>query len=281
MTLNTRTCGQIVLALKDYGVRTVEYPGWRARTAKDRNGTPRLFSPYGQAVHHDAASEAMSDQQVLRLMVEGRVDLAGPLCNGWIDSDSTVYLIAAGNANHAGMNEIDVHLRLSKGQAPMGDARDDPDRDEMVGNPYLWGWECRNAGTGRDPWEQLDAMERACAAVADVLGLTPDQIAGHRELTARKIDPAGINMHTFRGDVWQIHHRHHEPPTKPTTGEEMFFASSQRDNHVWFFEPGRRTLISSVEDRAQISAAAGIPNKVAEVTDPTFQALCEGRTRIQ
>ncbi len=204
MTLTRRECDAIVEALKDFKVKTVEYQGWRTRSAKTANGTPRPFQPYGQAIHHDAATEMMSDPVVLRLMIEGRIDLAGPLCNAWIDSDSTCYLIAAGNANHAGYNEADVHARLRIGLAPRGDARDDPDKDSVVGNAYLWGWECRNAGDGKDKWEQLAAMERGSAAVADALGLSASQIAAHRELTARKIDPAGIDMTLFRRDVARI-----------------------------------------------------------------------------
>lgn len=203
---------QIVAGLKDYRITVIEDKGWTTRGAKTSNGVLRPFHPYAQAVHHDAMSEAVSDATALRVMRDGRIDLAGPLCNGWIDSSGVVYLISANNANHAGWNERDVHDRLSKGLQPMGDARNDPDTDGIVGNSFLWGWECRNAGDGHDPWEQLDVMERACAAIADVYGWSSNAIAGHRELTARKTDPVGFDMFQFRRDVKKIQADHNAPP---------------------------------------------------------------------
>lgn len=188
----------IVDALRDFGLVVVEHPGWRFR------GTSYPFDPFAQLVHHDALSEAVDDARALQLMVGGRPDLKGPLCNGWIDSDGRVVLVAYGNANHAGRGEADVLALLKAGQPPLGDARTDPDKDGPVGNSHLWGWECRNAGDGTDVWEQLDAMERACAALAQVNGWSPNAIAAHREWTARKPDPAGIDMHQFRADVARL-----------------------------------------------------------------------------
>lgn len=202
----------IVDSLRDYGLTVLEHPGWRTRSSGYG------FDPFGQAWHHDASSEKMSDTAVLAIMVAGRPDLKGPLCNGWIDSDGRVVLVAYGNANHAGYNEADVLARLARGLPPLGDARQDPDRDTVVGNRHLWGWECRNAGDGRDPWDQLDAMERAGAAMCDACSWSPAAQAAHRELTARKIDPAGIDMRAFRADVAAIQTAHRRPPA-PTYKE--------------------------------------------------------------
>lgn len=277
---------EIVAALKDYRIKVVEDQGWKTRGAKDHNSQLRPFHPYGQAVHHDALSEAVSDAAALRIMREGRIDLSGPLCNGWIDSNSVVYLIAAGNANHAGWNERDVHDRLSKGLAPLGDARNDPDKDGIVGNSFLWGWECRNAGDGRDPWEQLDAMERSCAALADVYGWKTAAIAGHRELTARKIDPAGIDMHQFRTDVKRIYEAHQGPP--PTIGSEeidMLLVTQKSTGNLWLFESsggaqgkGRRTLIRDTDDK-KAALASSVPHFPAE--DALFENLIRDRDKYQ
>lgn len=189
------TPAQIVESLRDYAVDLKETAGWQTR------GTGYMFAPVGQVNHHDAASEAASDATVLNMMINGRGGanpLRGPLCNGWIDSDSKVYLIAYGNANHAGSGEADVLDRVKKGLGPLGDARLDADKDSVVGNTYFWGWECRNAGSGTDVWEQLDAMVRANAALCDVHGWSSNTSIAHREWTARKPDPAGINMFEFR-----------------------------------------------------------------------------------
>lgn len=209
------TPDEIVAALKDYRLKVVEWPGWRTR------GRPYPFDPYGQAWHHDAFGEQFGDADAARYMTEkGRPDLPPPLCNGAIGNFGTVYLCAYGNANHAGRNEADVHARLKAGKAPLGDARSDPDGDTVVGNSYLWGWECRNAGNGQDPWDQLDVMMRAGAAMADCCDWNAMASAGHRELTARKPDPVGFDMTAFRAGIARAQAAHNAP-TEPEEDDLM------------------------------------------------------------
>lgn len=184
---------EIITALKDYGVPTVRYGDW------ERRGTVYDATFYGHLNHHDALTEAVTDKRALELMVVGRSDLKGPLCNGWGDSDGIYYLIAYGNANHAGYGEKDVLDRVKAGQAPTGDARLDSDKDSIVGNTWFWGTEWRNAGTGRDPYDQLDTMIKVNAALIDVFNWPNSNVCiGHKEWTARKIDPAGFDMFEFR-----------------------------------------------------------------------------------
>lgn len=194
---------EIVTALRDYRCKVVERPGWITR------GTGYRFDPIGQAWHHDAFQERYDDEAAAAFMEKGRPDLRGPIANGSIGNYGTVFLIAYGNANHAGRNAAEVHDRLRRGLAPLGDA---VGPDTVVGNPLLWGWECRNAGTGHDPWDQLDVMERAGAAMCDVNGWPPETNAGHRELTARKVDPRGFDMHAFRADIARILEEHNDMP---------------------------------------------------------------------
>lgn len=215
--LSDKRCTEIVVAMRDYGLKVVEDPGWRQR------GTGRTFAPYGNLVHHDATTEAMSDARALEMMRKGHSRLSGPLCNSWIDSDSTVYLVAAGNANHAGKGRSTVLDRIKANLPPRGDARGWVGYDDMVGNPYLWGFECRNAGDGRDVWEQLYAMEAACAAVSDVFGWTNNATIAHREWTARKPDPAGIDMDLFRSDMAQIRTTHEETYMDPAVLTVIYY----------------------------------------------------------
>lgn len=70
------------------------------------------------------------------------------------------------------------------------------------------------------------------------------------------------------------------PVTAPTEENTMYFVSAKANSNVWFFEPGRRTLVST-SDRAAIAKAAGIPDAVAEVSDKFFAALAEGRSTHQ
>lgn len=68
------------------------------------------------------------------------------------------------------------------------------------------------------------------------------------------------------------------PPVPTTKEREMYFLSSDQSAYVWFFEPGRRTLMQDAEERAEVAKASGIPNHVAEVSPGTFSNLAEGRT---
>lgn len=214
----------IIAALRDYRLTVHEMDGWRNR------GRPYAFNPYGQAWHHDAFSESFPDWDAARYMTfSGRPDLPPPLCNGAIGEQGTIYLCAYGNANHAGKNRSSVHARLQKGQAPLDRAYRLPyEADSVVGNSRLWGWECRNAGTGRDPWEQLETMIRAGAAMADACGWNANQNAAHAELTARKIDPAGFEMANFRLSIalTQLHHAGYTtvPPKEDETMEHAIIA---------------------------------------------------------
>lgn len=262
---------RIVEALLDYGLVVVEDPGWTGR------GTGYPFEPFGQAWHHDALSEGVSDARALEIMRSGRTDLRGPLCNGWIDSDSRIVLVAYGNANHAGRNEADVIERLRQGLAPLGDARDDPDGDSVVGNPHLWGWECRNAGDGVDVWEQLDAMERAGAALCDANGWPAAANAAHRELTARKIDPRGFDMFAFRADI-AAHQTVHNNRSEEDT---VFIARCADTKEVWFFDSGRMTHLKSRADVIAIADATGLDATEAEVSFATWAVLIRGRQQFR
>lgn len=72
------------------------------------------------------------------------------------------------------------------------------------------------------------------------------------------------------------------PPLIPSFSQEapLYFLSAKSNANVWFFEPGRRTLVSDA-DRAQLAKAAGIPNVVGEVSDGFFGNVAEGRTAHQ
>jgi hypothetical protein len=231
------TPDDIVTGLKDWGLKVIEWPGWRLR------GSGHPFHPVGQLWHHDAFSESFPDVAAAEFMAEkGRPDLRPPLCNDAVGEAGVVYLLAYGNANHAGWGEADVLERLREGLPPRGDARRDPDRDGVVGNPWLWGHECRNAGTGRDPWEQLDVMERLGAAMCDINGWPTGANAGHREWTARKPDPVGFDMTAFRGDIARILIER----TTPTTEEVdmIIVTSTGKDAAGKTREP--RTLSGSI-----------------------------------
>jgi len=113
------------------------------------------------------------------MTINGRSDLAGPLCNITFGRDGTVYLVAAGVANHAG-----------KGSAP-GFPRD-------AGNHYLIGIEMESSGVAPWDWtaDQIRIAPYLGAALerAYLQGIPADMRLqlGHKEYSSEgKIDPAG------------------------------------------------------------------------------------------
>lgn len=150
----------VVEALRDHGLTVGFCPGWETRGSSS-------FDPKGHVVHHDAGSPWTTPPG---LLIAGRSDLPGPLCNFALARDGTVWMVAAGRANHAGTGSW-------KG---------------LVGNSSVWGTEANNRGTGEMwPDVQIDACARLCAATCDYSGFSAEMVCRHAEWTTRKIDPAG------------------------------------------------------------------------------------------
>lgn len=167
--------------LRAAGLRVVELDGWQTRGAAG-------ITPLGQLFHH-TASRRGANAPSLRVVTVGRSDLRGPLCNLLVARDGTIYVVAAGRANHAGY----------------GDWPWTPGEQVEGGNDDSIGWECENDGVG-EPWPdaQLDAIERGMAAICRHLGHRADRVRAHREFArpkGRKIDPTGIDMDAWRRRV--------------------------------------------------------------------------------
>lgn len=151
----------VVEALRDHGLTLGFCPGWETRGSS-------VFWPQGHVCHHDAVAARWTTPP--GLLIAGRPDLAGPLCNTALEADGTVWLVAGGRANHAGT----------------GSWRG------LVGNSTVWGTEAQNAGTGQEwPQEQIDAYVRLSAALAEYFSFSAEMVCRHAEWTTRKIDPAG------------------------------------------------------------------------------------------
>jgi hypothetical protein len=88
----------IASRLRDAGLRVVEVDDWQARGSSD-------FGPKGSVAHHTAGSSSGATPS-LNTCINGRPDLAGPLCNVFQsrepDGRDIAYVVAAGKANHAG-----------------------------------------------------------------------------------------------------------------------------------------------------------------------------------
>lgn len=163
-------------AAREAGLKVVEQPGWKTRGSKD-------FDPQAVIAHHTVIDDDLAAVRVVR---DGRPDLEGPLSQFVLGKDGTVYVIAAGKANHAGEG-------IWKG---------------ISGNTHFLGIEGVNKGDGT-PWPvvQLDAYKRLVAALLKHMKKSAEYVAGHKEYATpkgRKIDPRGIDMLLFRSDVAKI-----------------------------------------------------------------------------
>lgn len=163
---------------RDFGLNVVEIDGWQARGSA-------TFSPKGVVAHHTA--DGPGEIGSLRVLVHGRSDLPGPLCNVGLGRSGTVYVIASGRANHAGSGGW-------KG---------------LSGNSSVLGIEAENRGTAADPWPgaQLLAYHRLCAALITGPGVGGDvaRVCGHKEWApSRKVDPHSLDMNAFREKVWAV-----------------------------------------------------------------------------
>ncbi|SDK78815.1 N-acetylmuramoyl-L-alanine amidase [Arthrobacter sp. ok362] len=164
--------------LRAAGLTVVETPGWATRGYAGQD----LTEIRGVLWHHTATASARgmsAGAPTLQMTLNGRSDLAGPLCNITFGRDGTVYLVAAGVANHAG-----------RGSAP-GFPRD-------TGNHYLIGIEMESSGVLPWDWtlDQIRVAPHLGAAIerAYLQGLPEDMRLqlGHKEYSSEgKIDPAG------------------------------------------------------------------------------------------
>lgn len=170
----------LATAVRKSGLHVVELDGWRTRTRPASTGG---FSPRGVLCHHTASSRNDREYAVWMATV-GRSDLPAPLCQLALDRNGTVYICAAGRANHAG----DAR---SSGPMPGGD-----------GNSMYVGIEAMNTGSEGWTGTQRDAYVRLCAALCNHYGWPATHVRGHRETSLTgKVDPGGLDLDKFRADV--------------------------------------------------------------------------------
>ncbi|MGQ5576778.1 N-acetylmuramoyl-L-alanine amidase [Streptomyces sp. ECR3.8] len=179
-------------ALRAEGLKVVEVGDWRDH---NRNSKGPWGPVHGVMIHHTVTKGTKATVDICR---KGYTELPGPLCHGVIAKDGTVYLIGYGRANHAGSGDGDV-LRAVIGEKALP-ADDEADTD---GNRHFYGFECENLGDGKDPWPaaQLEAIEKAAAAVCRYHGWNEKSVIGHLEWQPGKVDPRGFTMASMRARV--------------------------------------------------------------------------------
>ena len=161
-------------------MQVVEEGNWQGRMR------PGSFDPIGVLWHHTAAtSSASNPHPALNICINGRPDLAGPLCQALVDYHGVFHVISAGRCNHAGASR-------GSGPIPAGD-----------GNTLMIGWEIDYNGVNQEMTAaQYNASIAATAAVLTRLGRDASYARGHRETsTTGKIDPSFIDLNVMRADV--------------------------------------------------------------------------------
>ncbi|MEU2992889.1 N-acetylmuramoyl-L-alanine amidase [Streptomyces griseoincarnatus] len=179
-------------ALRAEGLKVVEVGNWRDH---NRNSKGPWGPVHGVMIHHTVTKGTKATVDICR---KGYSGLPGPLCHGVIAKDGTVYLIGYGRANHAGSGDGDV-LRAVIGEKALP-ADNEANTD---GNRHFYGFECENLGDGKDPWPaaQLEAIEKAAAAVCRHHGWNEQSVIGHLEWQPGKVDPRGFTMQSMRTRV--------------------------------------------------------------------------------
>lgn len=194
------TAAKFVAALKAEGLKVRERKGARTH---NRNHKGKWGPVYGVMLHHTASGSSGIEEYVST----GTSSLPGPLCQGLIEKSGTVVLVGWGRANHAGGGDPDVLDAVIRETFPLPKTHEhDGSSGAVDGNRHFIGYECVNRGDGEDPWPavQLEAMARACAAVARYHGWSVDSILRHLDWSDWKSDPRGVDWTKMRARIAAI-----------------------------------------------------------------------------
>lgn len=181
---------QLAQVARRTGYPVVEVPGWQTRGRPGGMSDIRTIT-----THHTANGGAPGNFPSLRVVRDGRPGLNGPLAQYGLGIDGTIYVIAAGLCNHAGVSKSVDYI-----------------------NPHAVGIEAEAIGVpgtkGDWPAKQMDSYARLCRALADEFaGAQLDDVRGHKETcapTGRKSDP-DFDMPAFRRQVAVVDLSHPSP----------------------------------------------------------------------
>lgn len=221
--------------LRDAGLEVLEHGGWQTRGHGD------MGAVQGVLCHH-TCGPLSGDLADINVLVDGRPDLGGPLCNLGLGRSGKVYMIAAGKGWHAGAgNWLGV----------------------KDGNAHLIGIEAENTGETKgaraDSWPavQMDAYKRTCAAIMKHIGGASAMIAGHKEYAlphGRKDDP-NFDMVAFRADVAKIMGETATSKPAAHAGTVNIDGLNVRSN-----AGGSSTILAVLNKGAKVSASSEIMN---------------------
>jgi len=189
---------EIIARLKAAGITVHEQAGWETRG----NGQSPAYE--GFEWHHTATPFA---NQNLGILINGRSDLSGPLCNscGW--ADGSVGIIAAFPANHAGAS---------------GGYNTSPLPKTGLFNKLVWGHEIIYPGTSPMTAAQYRTATILAKICTDIFGYSDiNRAKGHAETSITgKWDPGYASGKTYDLNKMRADARGAAVVSPPTNGEE-------------------------------------------------------------
>ncbi|MER6996205.1 peptidoglycan-binding protein [Streptomyces sp. NPDC000410] len=235
----------LLKALRDEGLHVVEHRSWRTH---NRNHKGPWGPVHGVMIHHTVSS---GTQHSVELCYNGHANLPGPLCHGVIAKDGSVHLVGNGRTNHAGLGDDDVLRAVINETALPADNEANTD-----GNRYFYGFECVNLGNGSDPWPaaQLEAIEKASAALCRAHGWTYRSVIGHKEWQPGKPDPRGFTMDSMRARIRQRLGGRPDGPAKPPVPPKP---SYEPFPGAAFFAAGRNSPVITAMGKRLVAEGCG------------------------
>lgn len=148
------------------GLTVVEVEGWENR---GRPASTGQYNPIeGVTNHHTGSTTSASNTHpTLRLLIEGRPDLPGPLAPWTVGYDGVVYVLAAGRCNHAGR----VGKRVP--YAAFG----------VDGNAIFMGDEIDTNGTQTMPQVQREAVAMTNAVYSKRMKTDLERVHRHEDIS--------------------------------------------------------------------------------------------------
>lgn len=249
-------------ACRKSGLRVVELPGWKTRGRPRDKGD---FDPSGTLCHH-TGDKADGKAYAEWLATKGRPDLAPPLCQVSLDREGTVYVCAAGRANHAGKAK-------ASGPMPAGD-----------GNTIYLGIEAQNTGTegwghkgtdaGGNPVTQGEAYVRLVAALHTHYGWAASHSRGHKETSVTgKWDPGAYDMDKHRARVADLMNREDDMTPEEMLHARVKLAGDRYATVVWgqtwakvyAIEKALQALAAGINPTVEAAVKAALADAVVSV----------------
>lgn len=153
-------------AVQASGLVVHEVSGWQTR------GDGAMDDVRGIVEHHTAGPKT-GNMPSLDVLIHGRPGIPPPLCNLGYARDASVYVVAAGKANHAG---------VGSGYGLPTD----------MANEHMIGIEAESTGLGDWTSAQLAGWPRLNRSLMATYHFPASMIIAHFEWTPRKIDPHGL-----------------------------------------------------------------------------------------